>query len=101
GYSVANGNPTIEAIVAGLEARRLAGAGPLTILSCDNLPGNGDVARRAMGAVAESKAADLPSFLERCTFPNSMVDRITPQTHDVDRDWLRDEVGVNDGGRGG
>ncbi len=97
GYSLANGNPTIEAIVAGLEARRLAGAGPLTILSCDNLPGNGDVARAAIMAVAESKGVDLPRFLESCTFPNSMVDRITPQTHDVDRAWLRDEVGVDDG----
>ncbi len=97
GYSLANGNPTIEAIVAGLEARRLAGAGPLTILSCDNLPGNGDVARAAIVAVAESKGVDLPRFLESCTFPNSMVDRITPQTHDVDRAWLRDEVGVEDG----
>ncbi len=85
GYSLANGNPTIEAIVAGLEARRLADAGPLTILSCDNLPGNGDVARAAIVAVAESKVVDLPRFLESCTFPNSMVDRITPQTHDVDR----------------
>jgi mannitol 2-dehydrogenase len=96
GYSLANGNPTIEAIVAGLEARRLAGVGPLTILSCDNVPANGDVARAAIVAVAESKSVDL-RFLESCTFPNSMVDRITPQTHDVDRAWLRDEVGVDDG----
>jgi mannitol 2-dehydrogenase len=96
GYALANGNPTIEAIVAGLEARRLAGVGPLTILSCDNVPANGDVARAAIVAVAESKGVDL-RFLESCTFPNSMVDRITPQTHDVDRAWLRDEVGVDDG----
>jgi mannitol 2-dehydrogenase len=97
GYSLANGNPTIEAIVAGLEARRLAGAGPLTILSCDNVPGNGDVARAAITATAETEGVDLAGFLETCAFPNSMVDRITPQTHDVDRAWLRDEVGVEDG----
>ncbi|HLB20186.1 MAG TPA: mannitol dehydrogenase family protein, partial [Gaiellaceae bacterium] len=97
GYSLVNGNPTIEAIVAGLEARRLAGAGPLTILSCDNVPANGDVARTAIVAVAENKGLDLAGFLESCTFPNSMVDRITPQTHDLDRAWLRDEVGIDDG----
>jgi mannitol 2-dehydrogenase len=97
GYSPADGNPTIEAIVAGLEARRLAGAGPLTILSCDNLPGNGDVARAAIVAVAETEGVELVHFLETCTYPNSMVDRITPQTHDLDRAWLRDEVGVDDG----
>jgi mannitol 2-dehydrogenase len=32
-----------------------------------------------------------------CTFPNSMVDRITPQTTDADRAWLRDTVGIEDG----
>jgi mannitol 2-dehydrogenase len=97
GYSLTNGNPTIETIVAGLEARRLAGAGPVTILSCDNLPGNGDVARTAIMALVESESVDLARFVETCTFPNSMVDRITPQTQDADRAWLRDEVGVDDG----
>jgi len=33
---------------------------------------------------------------ETCTFPNSMVDRITPQTKDEDRDWLRREIGIVD-----
>jgi mannitol 2-dehydrogenase len=97
GYSLAGGNPTIGAIVAGLDARRLAGAGPLTILSCDNVPGNGDVARTAIIAMAESEGGDLARFIETCTFPNSMVDRITPQTQDVDRAWLREEYGVDDG----
>jgi mannitol 2-dehydrogenase len=97
GYSLANGNPTIEAIVDGLAARRLAGAGPITILSCDNVPSNGDVARAAITAVAETQDVDLARFLETCMFPNSMVDRITPQTQDADRAWLRDEVGVDDG----
>jgi mannitol 2-dehydrogenase len=97
GYSLAGGNPTIEAIVAGLDARRLAGVGPLTILSCDNVPGNGEVARTAIIAVAESEGGDLARFIETCTFPNSMVDRITPQTQDGDRAWLREELGVDDG----
>ena len=46
GYSLEEPNPTIEAIASGLDARRVAGGTPLTILSCDNLPGNGRVARR-------------------------------------------------------
>jgi mannitol 2-dehydrogenase len=96
GYSLAGGNPTIEGVVAGLEARRAAGAGPLTILSCDNLPGNGDVARASVTAIAEGRGARLVHYLESCSFPNSMVDRITPQTRDTDRDWLRDEIGVDD-----
>src|SRR6266404_4668709 len=98
GYSVASPNPTIETIVSALDARRGAGAAPLTILSCDNLPGNGDTARNAIAAVADGRGADLRGFVESsCTFPNSMVDRITPQTKDEDRAWLRDTAGVEDG----
>jgi mannitol 2-dehydrogenase len=97
GYSLAGGNPTIEAIVAALEERRAAGCEPLTILSCDNLPGNGDVARAAIVTVAERRGPEVARYVEACTFPNSMVDRITPQTRDLDRAWLRDEVGVDDG----
>jgi mannitol 2-dehydrogenase len=97
GYSLTGGNPTIEAIVSGLDRRRESGGRPLTILSCDNLPGNGDVAWAAMTTVAEGRGADVARYVETCTFPNSMVDRITPQTADVDRAWLRDEIGVDDG----
>src|SRR5262245_33948208 len=98
GYSVATRNPTIEAIVSALDARRLAGGRPLTILSCDNLPGNGDVARHAIAAVAQTRHAEVGRYVERaCAFPNSMVDRITPQTTDDDRTWLRDELGIDDG----
>jgi mannitol 2-dehydrogenase len=96
GYSLADRNPTIEAIVAGLERRRADGGSPLTILSCDNLPGNGDVARDALATVADARSAELARFVGACTFPNSMVDRITPQTRDADRTWLRDEVGIDD-----
>jgi mannitol 2-dehydrogenase len=97
GYSLANGNETIDAIVAALDARRAAGHPPLTILSCDNLPGNGDVAREAIATVAERRGRDVARYVESCAFPNSMVDRITPQTDDADRAWLLDEIGVDDG----
>ena len=92
GYSLAEPNATIEAIASGLDARREAGGYPLTVLSCDNLPGNGNVARDAITSVCEARSAELARYIERsCTFPNSMVDRITPQTSDDDRLWLRDE----------
>jgi mannitol 2-dehydrogenase len=98
GYSLDTPNPTIEAIATALDVRRAAGGRPLTILSCDNLPGNGNVARQAITRVCEARSVELARYVETaCTFPNSMVDRITPQTSDADRDWLRDEVGVEDG----
>jgi mannitol 2-dehydrogenase len=96
GYSLTGGNPTIEAIVAALETRRAVGAPPLTILSCDNVPGNGDTARAAIMALAEDRGAELVRYVEACTFPNSMVDRITPQTQDADRMWLSERVGIDD-----
>jgi mannitol 2-dehydrogenase len=98
GYSLDKPNPTIEAIVTALDARRSSGGSPLTILSCDNLPGNGKVARGAITHVAGSRSDDLVRYLETsCTFPNSMVDRITPQTTDADRAWLQEAFGVEDG----
>jgi mannitol 2-dehydrogenase len=98
GYSLEQPNATIETIVDALEGRRVAGGAPLTILSCDNLPGNGTVAREAILRVAATRGRELERYLESsCTFPNSMVDRITPQTTDADRDWLRDRVGIEDG----
>jgi mannitol 2-dehydrogenase len=98
GYALEAGNPTIEAIASALDARRRASGRPLTILSCDNLPGNGDVACHAITTVASRRSAELARYVqESCTFPNSMVDRITPQTKDDDRSWLRDEVGIEDG----
>src|SRR4029077_12225696 len=98
GYSLERPNATIEAIVDALDARRSAGGAPLTVLSCDNLPGNGAVAREAITRVAATRDDELVRYLESsCTFPNSMVDRITPQTTDADRAWLRDEIGIDDG----
>jgi mannitol 2-dehydrogenase len=98
GYSLEKANPTIEAVVAALDVRRVASGAPLTILSCDNLPGNGNVAREAVMRVCDGRSEELVRFVETaCTFPNSMVDRITPQTTDDDRAWLRDEIGLDDG----
>ena len=97
GYSLEVPNPTIEAIVGGLARRRAQTGAALTILSCDNIPGNGRVARSAVLRVCESHDVELARWVEStCTFPNSMVDRITPQTTDADRAWLRETVGIED-----
>jgi mannitol 2-dehydrogenase len=90
-------NPTFDRIVGALAVRRERAVGPLTILSCDNLPGNGDAARAAALAAAARIDPSLGAWIEEhCTFPNSMVDRITPVTAQSDRDWLRDHVGIDD-----
>jgi len=97
GYSLERPNPTIEAIAGGLARRRAETGAALTVLSCDNIPGNGKVAGAAVVGVCEERDPELARWVENtCTFPNSMVDRITPQTADADREWLRDSVGVVD-----
>jgi mannitol 2-dehydrogenase len=88
---------TFDRLASALALRRDNRAGPLTVLSCDNLPGNGAAARRATLAAAERAGGSLPAWIEaNCTFPDSMVDRITPATRDADRSWLRETFGIDD-----
>lgn len=95
--SVSGAAATFDRIAAALAARRDRGVGPITVLSCDNLPSNGEAARRALLPAAERVDATLPTWVqENCTFPNSMVDRITPVTAASDRRWLRDSTGIDD-----
>lgn len=77
-------------LVEGLRRRRAAGAVPYTILSCDNLPGNGEIARDMICAFAERLDPDLAAWMRNeVSFPNCMVDRITPATTDTDIADLR------------
>ena len=88
---------TIGFIVHGLQRRRARGLPGLTLLSCDNLPANGDT----LGALVHEFAARcepaLAEWIERhCTFPNSMVDRIVPRTTDADRSRISAALGLED-----
>ncbi|OBH48834.1 mannitol dehydrogenase family protein [Mycobacterium mantenii] len=61
--------------------RRERGLPSPTIVSCDNIAGNGDVARRVFTSYAEEINPELAQWMRaETTFPNSMVDRITPVT---------------------
>src|SRR4051812_9161068 len=88
---------TFDRIAAALAVRRARAGGPLTVLSFDNMPGNGTAARQATMSAAARLHAELPAWVqENCTFPNSMVDRITPVTDDADREWLLESTGIDD-----
>lgn len=66
------------AIVAALKARRAAGIPPFTVMSCDNLPGNGHVTHDAVIGTARLSDPELAAWIEaNVAFPNGMVDRIT------------------------
>jgi mannitol 2-dehydrogenase len=88
---------TFDRIASALARRRDGDAGRITILSCDNVPRNGDAARAATLSAAALLDGSLPAWVdEHCSFPNSMVDRITPATAPDDRDWLLDRTGIVD-----
>lgn len=85
-------------LIKGLNLRRRRGVPACTVLSCDNLPGNGDVARRMVLAFAALRDPDLAEWISRnIVFPNSMVDRITPVTTDADRALVAECYGYEDG----
>ena len=84
-------------IVAALKRRRAAGVSPFTVMSCDNIPGNGHVTENAVAGLAELADPELAQWIKaNVDFPNSMVDRITPATTDRERAILRDKFGVED-----
>ena len=84
-------------IAAGLKRRRAAGVAPFTVMSCDNIPGNGHVCENAVAGLAELVDPELAAWIRKTVaFPNSMVDRITPATSDRERAILADRYGVED-----
>jgi mannitol 2-dehydrogenase len=89
---------TFGLVTEALIRRRQRGLPPFTVVSCDNIQGNGDVARRSFTAFAGLRNRELGSWVEQeVPFPNSMVDRITPGTTDEDREELRQRFGIDDG----
>jgi mannitol 2-dehydrogenase len=88
---------TFGLITEGLRRRRDRGIGPFTVMSCDNIPGNGAMAKRAFVAFADALDPELAQWIQQRTlFPNSMVDRITPVTTDQDRSEIRERFGIDD-----
>jgi fructuronate reductase len=72
-------------LVAALDRRRQSGAGGLTLMSCDNIPGNGGILSSAVTALAERRSPALAEWIAgNVRFPSSMVDRIVPATTEAD-----------------
>ncbi|MCX2480195.1 mannitol dehydrogenase family protein [Pedobacter sp. MC2016-15] len=84
-------------ITAALRRRRESGTGPFTVLSCDNLQHNGDVTKYVFLSFAEKLDPELASWIgENVSFPNSMVDRITPAVSEEDKIRLNQDSGIED-----
>ena len=84
-------------IAAALQRRRAAGLKPFTVMSCDNIPGNGHVTESAVAGLAALVDGELAGWIRaNVAFPNSMVDRITPATSERERRALSEGFGVED-----
>ncbi|MBO1255666.1 mannitol dehydrogenase family protein [Alteromonas sp. 5E99-2] len=84
-------------IIHSLQYRREHNIAPFTVLSCDNIPHNGDVAKRAVLEMARVLDKDLASWIEsNVSFPNSMVDCITPATSQEERKRLTELFDIED-----
>ena len=92
------GSTLYGALTTLLRARRAAGAGPVTLLNCDNLRHNGDRARSGLlQFLALVGDRDLLGWVEAHTSsPNAMVDRITPRPTAAVRERVRAATGVDD-----
>lgn len=84
-------------IVRGLKARMAAGAGPINIISCDNLPDNGRIFESLVLEFCAEAAPELVAWVKQNTaFPCTMVDRIVPAATDEALVLVSDTVGLSD-----
>jgi mannitol 2-dehydrogenase len=84
-------------VTEALARRREHGRVPFTVVSCDNLPGNGRLAAQAFTSFASLRDPELGGWMaQEVRFPNSMVDRIAPGTTDQDREEVRTRFGIED-----
>jgi len=87
-------------VLAALAARHRLGRRPFTVMSCDNLPHNGEVAKRRVINAARDAAECGDAFRtwleEEVRYPSTMVDRITPATSPQDIADLKERTGIDD-----
>ena len=88
---------TFGLVTEALVRRRSRGIEPFTVMSCDNILGNGHMAEKVFTAFARLRDPELGEWVaSNVRFPNSMVDRITPVTTDEDRAQISERFGVED-----
>jgi len=97
--AAAGGSSLYRFVAAGLAARQAAGLPGLTLLSCDNLAGNGAVLRALMREYLAAYHPDLSAWFDsECRCPATMIDRIVPATTEADRTEVETTLGVRDEG---
>lgn len=88
---------TFGYLYASLARRYEAGQRPFTVLSCDNMQGNGTITGNMLKSFARLRDPKMADWISKHgAFPNSMVDRITPRTTEEDKQSLAENFGVED-----
>ena len=94
---LADSNSVYAYLAEAFARRRDAGLNGLTLLSCDNLSGNGAQLHRLMAEYLDRHAPDaLAWFLAECTCPSTMIDRIVPATTAADKIQVENLIGLRD-----
>ncbi|MEL6986933.1 MAG: mannitol dehydrogenase family protein [Bacteroidota bacterium] len=84
-------------LAAALRERYENGIKPFTVMSCDNIQHNGDVIRKMLLTFTKEQDAELAKWIEsEVSFPNSMVDRITPVTTPAITYTLKEKYHIKD-----
>ncbi|GAA4873318.1 mannitol dehydrogenase family protein [Saccharopolyspora cebuensis] len=84
-------------LLAGLRRRYETSRAPLSLVPCDNLPGNGAALRSALRSRAQRCGAEFRAWLdEQVSFVDTVVDRITPATTEQDRTTTARLLGLED-----
>ncbi|CAH0529990.1 mannitol dehydrogenase family protein [Vibrio hippocampi] len=90
-------NSAIGYIVEALRLRKQHQRPPFTVMSCDNIQSNGDVARQAILGYAKLIEPELYQWIkEHVTFPNTMVDRIVPAVTADTLSYIESQLGYRD-----
>ena len=84
-------------LVEALARRHAAGIAPFAVMSCDNLPSNGETVQRIVTRFASLRDGALGEWVKQnVAFPGTMVDRIVPSTTDADRATIAGLIGAED-----
>lgn len=95
----ASGRQSLPGFLAEMLARRMAANAPLTLVSCDNIPGNGHILKNVVSSFAEAADKQFAGWIaDNVRFPSTMVDRIVPATRPEDLKRVEDMTGLRDEG---
>lgn len=95
----ASGRQSLPGFLVEMLSQRMTANAPVTLISCDNIPGNGHILKNAVSSFAEAIDKGLAAWIaDNVRFPSTMVDRIVPATRPEDLKRVEEITGLRDEG---